>query len=39
MIGAFIGKLHYVMKGYPEKLIKNDRYYYVDRYINIMRTK
>ena len=39
MIGAFIGKLHHVMKGYPGKLLKNDRHYYVDRYINIMRTK
>ena len=39
MIGAFIGKLHSVMKGYPGELIRNDKYYYVDRYINIMRTK
>ena len=39
MIGAFVGKLHNTMKGYPGKLIKNDKYYYVDRYINIMRVK
>ena len=39
MIGAFVGKLHNTMKGYPGKLIKNDKYYYVDRYINIMRAK
>lgn len=39
IIGAFIGKLHSAMRGYPGELIKNDKYYYVDRYINIMRTK
>lgn len=39
IIGAFIGKLHTVMKGYPGELVKNDKYYYLDRYINIMRTK
>lgn len=39
IIGASIGKLHTVMKGYPGELVKNDKYYYLDRYINIMRTK
>ncbi len=39
IIGAFIGKLHSVMKEYPGELIKKDKHYYVDRYINIMRTK
>ena len=38
-IGAFIGKLHSVMKGYPGELIKNDKHYYLDRYIDIMRSK
>ena len=39
IIGAFIGKLHNVMSGYRGELVKNDKYYYVDRYINILRTK
>lgn len=39
LIGAFIGKLHSVMKNYPGELIKNDKYYYVDKYISIMKTK
>lgn len=38
-IGAFIGKLHSVMKDYPGELTKNDKHYYLDRYIDIMRTK
>ncbi len=39
IIGAFVGKLHNVMKGYPGELVKNDKYYYLDRYINILREK
>lgn len=39
ILGAFIGKLHSVMKRYPGELIKNDKYYYIDRYINIMKAK
>lgn len=39
IIGAFVGKLHNVMKDYPGELVKNDKYYYVDRYIEIMRIK
>lgn len=39
IIGAFIGKLHRVMKDYPGKLVKNDKHYYIDRYINIMHAK
>ncbi len=38
-IGAFIGRLHQVMKGYPGELTRNDRYYYVDKYIHILREK
>lgn len=38
-IGAFIGKLHSVMQGYSGELIKNDKHYYIDRYIDILRTK
>ena len=38
-IGAFIGELHSVMKDYSGELVKNDRHYYLDRYIDIMRTK
>lgn len=39
IIGAFIGQLHNTMKEYPGELINQDRYYYVDRYINIMHAK
>lgn len=39
IIGAFIGRLHQVMKGYPGDLTRNDRYYYVDKYIHILQAK
>lgn len=39
LIGAFVGRLHRVMKKYPGHLVKNDKYFYVDRYINILRAK
>lgn len=38
-IGAFVGKLHHVMKEYPGELIQRDKHYYIGRYIAIMRTK
>ncbi len=38
-IGAFIGKLHSVMKDYSGKLQKNDKYYYLDKYADILRAK
>lgn len=39
IIGAFVGRLHQVMKGYPGELKRNDKYYYVDKYIHILREK
>ncbi len=39
IIGAFVGKLHRVMKDYPGELVKKDKYYYLDRYSNILRAK
>lgn len=39
IIGAFIGRLHSVMKEYPGELVKNGKHYYLDRYINILREK
>ena len=39
VLGAFVGKLHQIMKAYPGKLPRRDKSYYIDRYIRIMRTK
>lgn len=39
IIGVFVGKLHRTMKAYPGELIKLDKHYYIDRYIDIMRKK
>lgn len=39
IIGAFVGKLHRVMKDYPGELVKKDKHYYLDRYSNILRVK
>lgn len=38
-IGALVGKLHYTMKEYTGKLIKRDKYFFVGRYIDILRRK
>lgn len=39
IIGAFVGKLHRIMKDYSGELVKKDKYYYLDRYSNILRAK
>lgn len=38
-IGAFVGKLHHVMQEYPGELVRRDRHYYIDRYMEQMRAK
>lgn len=38
-LGAFVGKLHHTMKHYPGQLVKRDKSYYIDRYIQILHTK
>lgn len=38
-LGAFIGKLHEVMRSYQGKLPKCDRHFYIERYIQIMAKK
>ena len=38
-IGALMGKLHRTMKNYSGKLIKRDKYFYIDRYIEILKRK
>jgi len=38
-IGALVGKLHRAMKAYPGALVKRDRYFFIDRYIEILRKK
>ena len=38
-IGALIGKLHHMMKGYSGKLIKRDKHFYIARYIEILKRK
>ena len=37
--GAFVGKLHKTMKGYPGAIPSNGRHYYLDRYLHILRRK
>jgi len=36
-LGALVGQLHRVMRDYPGPLIKHDRHYYIDKYIDILR--
>lgn len=36
-VGALIGKLHQVMKGYTGRLLLRDKHFFIDRYIEIMR--
>lgn len=38
-IGALIGNFHHIMKAYPNALVKHDKPFYIDRYIEILRTK
>lgn len=38
-IGELCGKLHSVMKNYRGQLVKRDRYYYIDKYLEQMRAK
>lgn len=38
-IGALIGKFHSIMRNYPGSLIKRDKYYYIDKYLDQMRKK
>jgi len=37
--GELIGKLHYTMKGYTGELIVHDKYFFIDRYVEIMKKK
>ena len=39
LIGAFLGQLHSIMQGYTGDLIKHDKHYYLDRYIQILHAK
>lgn len=39
IIGAFVGQLRHVMKKYPGELTRHDKQFYINRYIDIMRTK
>lgn len=38
-IGELLGRFHMIMSGYKGKLMKRDRYFMVDRYLDIMRRK
>ena len=38
-LGALVGQLHQVMRGYPGPLRRHDRRYYIDTYIGILRAK
>lgn len=38
-LGAFVGEMHRVMRGYPGQLPEWDRTYMIDRYLAIMRKK
>lgn len=38
-IGELLGKLHKTMKSYPGSLIKHDKPFFIDRYIDILRRK
>lgn len=38
-LGTFVGKLHRIMQEYPGELVRRDKYYYIDRYIEQMRAK
>ena len=38
-IGALVGKLHSVMKGYTGELVARDKHFFIGRYIDILRKK
>jgi len=38
-VGSLIGKLHHLMSNYPCELVRHDKSFYLDRYINILRKK
>ena len=38
-VGELVGRLHHTMKSYPGELIKRDKYFYVGRYIDILKEK
>jgi len=38
-IGELIGKLHHVMKNYDGELVRNDKHFFIGRYIDILRQK
>ena len=38
-IGALVGNLHAVMKEYPGGLVKRNKRFYIDRYIDILRNR
>jgi len=39
VIGELIGNLHYTMKDYPGELVRRDKYFYIGRYIDILKKK
>jgi Ser/Thr protein kinase RdoA (MazF antagonist) len=38
-IGALIGKLHSAMKDYRGSIVKRDKHFYIERYVNILHKK
>ncbi|MGI5899789.1 MAG: phosphotransferase [Christensenellales bacterium] len=38
-IGAFVGRLHRIMRDYTGELVKRDKYFLIGRYIDILRKK
>ena len=38
-LGALVGELHRVMKDYPGTLVRRDKHYYIDKYIDILRAR
>ena len=38
-IGALVGKLHHIMKEYPRELVKRDKWFFIGRYIDILKKK
>jgi len=38
-VGDLIGKLHNIMQSYPNTLTYQDKYFFIDRYVNILRSK
>jgi Ser/Thr protein kinase RdoA (MazF antagonist) len=38
-LGALVGRLHREMEDYPGPLLRREKYYYIDKYIEILRAK